>query len=95
VAAARRARGYAEEAAFYHSGLAAACDGKLESLLEVGSGGGNNASQMKQHASLTLVDRAPGMLAVAGGFVAERLPFVHSALPDRELDVFSARRPAP
>jgi SAM-dependent methyltransferase len=56
---------YAEEAAFYHSVLATACDGKLESLLELGSGGGNNASHMKQHVALTLVDRAPGMLAVS------------------------------
>jgi hypothetical protein len=34
-------------------------------LLELGSGGGNNASHLKSHFQVTLVDLAPGMLAVS------------------------------
>jgi SAM-dependent methyltransferase len=34
-------------------------------VLELGSGGGNNASHLKRHFQLTLVDRSPGMLAVS------------------------------
>jgi SAM-dependent methyltransferase len=56
---------YAEEAAFYWQALIAACDRPLRTLLELGSGGGNNASHLKAHARLTLVDPAPGMLAVS------------------------------
>src|SRR5262245_33879935 len=34
-------------------------------ILELGSGGGNNARYLKRHAQLTLVDLAPGMLEVS------------------------------
>jgi SAM-dependent methyltransferase len=34
-------------------------------VLELGSGGGNNASHMKKHFDLTLVDLSPSMLAVS------------------------------
>jgi SAM-dependent methyltransferase len=34
-------------------------------VLELGSGGGNNASHLKAHFRLILVDRSPGMLAVS------------------------------
>lgn len=34
-------------------------------MLELGSGGGNNASHMKREFLLTLVDRSPGMLGVS------------------------------
>jgi trans-aconitate methyltransferase len=34
-------------------------------LLELGSGGGNNASFLKKHYTMTLVDLSPGMLAVS------------------------------
>lgn len=34
-------------------------------LLELGSGGGNSASYLKRHATMTLVDLSPGMLAVS------------------------------
>ena len=34
-------------------------------VLELGSGGGNNASHLKAHFRLTLVDRSPQMLAVS------------------------------
>lgn len=56
---------YGEEAHFYRRELVAACDGELKSLLELGSGGGNNAAHLKQHFRLTLVDSSPGMLSVS------------------------------
>jgi trans-aconitate methyltransferase len=56
---------YVEEAAFYQTQLLAACDGEARTLLELGSGGGNNASHMKARFVMVLVDRAPGMLAVS------------------------------
>jgi SAM-dependent methyltransferase len=34
-------------------------------ILELGSGGGNNARYLKEHARMTLVDLAPGMLEVS------------------------------
>ena len=36
-----------------------------ETILELGSGGGNNASHMKAHAVLTLTDLSPGMLTLS------------------------------
>jgi len=56
---------YADEAEAYRHLLGEAVDGPLLSVLELGSGGGNNASHLKQHFRLTLVDRSPGMLAVS------------------------------
>ena len=56
---------YAEEAEDYRSVLAGAVRGELREVLELGSGGGNNASHLKRHFSLTLVDRSPDMLAVS------------------------------
>ncbi len=56
---------YAEEAAFFLDALREAGDGRVETLLELGSGGGNNASHMKAHVHATLVDLAPGMLDVS------------------------------
>ena len=53
---------YAEEAEFYGRVLAAAGSQPARSLLELGSGGGNNAFFMKQRFDATLVDPAPGML---------------------------------
>ena len=38
---------YAEEATFYQQQLLAACEGSPRTLLELGSGGGNNASHLK------------------------------------------------
>ena len=38
---------YAEEAAFYERTLVAACERPARTLLELGSGGGNNASHLK------------------------------------------------
>lgn len=54
---------YVEEAAFY-AGLLGA-NASL-TLLELGSGGGNNASHLKAHfGAVTLVDRSTGMLDVS------------------------------
>jgi SAM-dependent methyltransferase len=57
---------YAEEADFFWQRF---CDAGLPaspSLLELGCGGGNNASHLKRHfASVTLTDLSPEMLAVS------------------------------
>jgi ubiquinone/menaquinone biosynthesis C-methylase UbiE len=37
----------------------------IETMLELGSGGGNNASHLKVHFKMTLVDISPGMLKVS------------------------------
>lgn len=56
---------YAEEAAFFTQTLLDASDRPPQTVLELGSGGGNNASHLKVYFQLTLVDRSPGMLAVS------------------------------
>lgn len=56
---------YAEEADLYRRILEEACDAPPATVVELGSGGGNNASHLKRHVSMTLVDRSPGMLAVS------------------------------
>ena len=53
---------YQEEAAFYQETLLSACQRPARTLLELGSGGGNNASYLKRRFEMTLVDRSPGML---------------------------------
>jgi SAM-dependent methyltransferase len=63
---------YGEEAEFFARHLRAACDGPVRTLLELGSGGGNNASHMKRlFEQVTLVDVSPGMLAVSRGLNPE------------------------
>src|ERR671921_2525159 len=56
---------YAEEAGIYRRLLVEAADRPPETVLELGSGGGNNASHLKAHFRLTLVDLSPGMLEVS------------------------------
>ncbi|MEO8457173.1 MAG: class I SAM-dependent methyltransferase [Chloroflexota bacterium] len=56
---------YVEEAAIYASLLSEHATRPLQSVLELGSGGGNNASHMKQHFAMTLVDVAAGMVEVS------------------------------
>lgn len=56
---------YVEEAAFYGSTLAAACDQPPRAVLELGSGGGNNASHLKARFEMVLVDLSPRMLKVS------------------------------
>jgi SAM-dependent methyltransferase len=56
---------YAEEAAFVVRVVEAAGDGTAETLLELGSGGGNNASHLKARFECTLTDLSPEMLALS------------------------------
>jgi SAM-dependent methyltransferase len=53
---------YASEAAHFVSLLSEASDTPPGSVLELGSGGGNNASHMKAHFNMTLSDVSPGMV---------------------------------
>ena len=56
---------YEEEAALFQSLLDRAMSPAPRTVLELGSGGGNNASFMKASYDMTLVDVFPGMLAVS------------------------------
>ena len=56
---------YAEEASVYSDMLSASAVGPLRTVLELGSGGGNNASHMKSRFALTLVELSSGMLEVS------------------------------
>ena len=60
-----RPEDYAEEAEFYRRAITSAALLPPRTLLELGSGGGNNASHMKAHFQLTLVDISPHMLSVS------------------------------
>jgi hypothetical protein len=57
---------YAEEAEIYRRLLVEAADRPPETLLELGSGGGNNASHLKADFRLTLVDLSPACWRSAG-----------------------------
>ncbi|HVS12723.1 MAG TPA: class I SAM-dependent methyltransferase [Thermoanaerobaculia bacterium] len=56
---------YAEEAELYSRLLLETGDQPSRTLLELGSGGGNNASHLKGRFELTLVEPSEGMLAVS------------------------------
>lgn len=56
---------YEEEAQIFRRALLANSRQTPATLLELGSGGGNNASHLKKHFKMTLVDLAPRMLAVS------------------------------
>lgn len=56
---------YAEEAAIYERLLIEASRCSPRTLLELGSGGGNNASFLKRRFEATLVDRSSAMLEVS------------------------------
>jgi SAM-dependent methyltransferase len=56
---------YEEEAGLYRRLLTDACEEPPRTVLELGSGGGNNASHLKAHFELTLVDRSPQMLELS------------------------------
>lgn len=62
---------YLEEAAFAVRVLREFSDGPVRTVLELGSGGGNNASHMKADFDLTLVDLSPGMLELSRGLNPE------------------------
>ena len=59
------AGGLRGEAAFYQQTLLDACTRPPRTMLELGSGGGNNASFLKSRFDMVLVDPSPGMLAVS------------------------------
>ena len=56
---------YAEEAEVYRALLTASAQFPVATVLELGCGGGNNASHLKKHFQLTLVDKSSGMLKVS------------------------------
>jgi ubiquinone/menaquinone biosynthesis C-methylase UbiE len=56
---------YAKESRFYRRALLEACEHEPRSLLELGSGGGHNASHLKQRFEMTLVDVSPEMLELS------------------------------
>ena len=62
---------YAEEADFYRGILSAAASEPIREALELGSGGGNNASHLKRHWALTLTDLSAEMLAVSSALNPE------------------------
>ena len=66
-----RPEDYAEEAAIYREHLERAADRPIETLLELGSGGGNNALHLEPHFRLTLSDVSPEMLAVSRALLPE------------------------
>ncbi len=56
---------YAEEAALYVDMIRSAANGPVREVLELGSGGGNNASHMKRAFDLTLVEPSDGMREIS------------------------------
>jgi SAM-dependent methyltransferase len=56
---------YAVEAEFYGRLLTESAAVPITTVLELGSGGGNNASHMKERFELTLVDLSDGMLELS------------------------------
>jgi SAM-dependent methyltransferase len=56
---------YADEAAFFRQVLLDVCVKPPRTLLELGCGGGNNASHLKTSFEMTLVDRSAAMLAAS------------------------------
>ena len=53
---------YREEAEFYSALMVEAAIEPVQTVLELGSGGGNNASHMKERFTMTLTDFSPEML---------------------------------
>src|SRR5688572_25263496 len=54
---------YVEEAEFARETLTSSSRSKVETVLELGAGGGNNAFHLKAHFKLTLTDLSPEMLS--------------------------------
>lgn len=59
-----RPEDYAEEAAIFTRAIEASVPG-ARSVMELGSGGGNNASHLKKRFEMTLTDLSPAMLATS------------------------------
>ena len=56
---------YREEAEYYSTRIVEAAEGPVRTVLELGCGGGNNASHMKQRFMMTLSDLSPNMIEVS------------------------------
>ncbi|MDH3427689.1 MAG: class I SAM-dependent methyltransferase [Gemmatimonadota bacterium] len=80
---------YAEHAAFFGRTLQEHSETTPRTLLELGSGGGNNASHLKRTFALTLVDLSPQMLRVSAELnpeCAHHVGDMRSARLGREFD---------
>jgi SAM-dependent methyltransferase len=80
---------YEEEAEIYRRAILEAADRPVRTVLELGSGGGNNASHLKRHFEMTLVDLSREMLEVSRGLNPECEHVqgdMRSARLDREFD---------
>jgi SAM-dependent methyltransferase len=62
---------YEEEASFYARLMEEGCSMPLRTVLELGSGGGNNASYLKKRYSMVLVEPSAGMRHVSQGINPE------------------------
>lgn len=62
---------YAEAAEFFRQTIKLSTEQIPLTMLELGSGGGNNASHLKRHFEMTLVDLSPEMQAVSRGLNPE------------------------
>ncbi len=62
---------YAEEAATYRDAMLRTAAGPVRTLLELGSGGGNNAFHLKRDLACTLTDLSPEMLELSRGINPE------------------------
>jgi SAM-dependent methyltransferase len=56
---------YSDEAEIYRALLEEGSDRPVGTVLELGSGGGNNASHLKRHFTMTLTDLSPEMLEIS------------------------------
>ena len=56
---------YEEEATFYQRVMEQASEKPIRTMVELGSGGGHNASHLKRRFDMVLVDPSPGMRAVS------------------------------
>jgi len=56
---------YAEEAEIYRKAILEVSEFVPKTILELGCGGGNNASHLKKYFKMTLTDISPGMLEVS------------------------------
>jgi len=56
---------YREEAGIFRDAILSTCSFQPKTMLELGSGGGNNASHLKRDFAMTLVDLSAGMLEVS------------------------------
>jgi SAM-dependent methyltransferase len=84
---------YEEEAAFVVAVVEGTIRGEARALLELGSGGGNNASYLKRRFACTLTDRSPEMLELSRSLNPECehvLGDMRSLRLDRSFDVVFA-----